>query len=76
MSIADSTTRATRGPAGNSDSLVQTALDNAKDGVARAEQVLQEKSGQATAAIGDHPWKALAIAGSIGIVVGLLLNRR
>lgn len=24
----------------------------------------------------DHPWKAIATAGAIGVVVGLLLNRR
>jgi len=75
MSIAN-TAAHSRAPSGNSESVVQTALEQAKTGV----QVLEDKAYQATEQseryIGDHPWTALAVAGSIGVVVGLLLNRR
>ncbi len=78
MNIADSTAPQ-RGAAGNSDSAVQAAIDHAKGRVVQAGQALQEKADQAATVteryVGAHPWTSLAIAGSIGVVVGLLLNR-
>lgn len=65
---------------GTTDSALQTALAQAKGQLSEAEKVLQEKAEYAVAAterrVGRHPWTSIAVAGSIGIVVGLLLKRR
>lgn len=64
----------------NVGSVLQVALDEAKGQLSQAEKAVREKSGYAVAEtekyVGGHPWTALAVAGSIGIVIGLLLTRR
>ncbi len=62
------------------DSVLQTALDQAKGKISQAEKVMQERAGYAADEtrhyVKHHPWTALAVAGSIGVVLGLLLTRR
>lgn len=69
-----------RVPAKGADSSWENALDQAKNRIGHAEQVVQEKTGEAVVTteryVGSHPWKALAVAGSIGFVVGLLFVSR
>lgn len=64
----------------DADSALQIALERVKAQLSEAENMLQEKAGHAVAARGRqvsrHPWASLAVAGSIGIAVGLLLKRR
>lgn len=64
----------------DADSTLQIALEQAKGRLSEAEKALQEKAEYAVSAtgrqVGRHPWTALAVAGSIGIAVGLLLTRR
>jgi ElaB/YqjD/DUF883 family membrane-anchored ribosome-binding protein len=65
---------------GEADSVLQTALDQAKGKISQVEKVMQEQAEYAADETGRyvkrHPWTALAVAGSIGVVVGLLLTRR
>lgn len=65
---------------GDPESVLQGALDQAKGQLSQAEKAIQEKAEYATAAteryVNGHPWTSLAVAGSIGVVIGLLLTRR
>lgn len=65
---------------GDTESVLQGALDQAKGQLTQVEKTIQEKAEYATAAteryVGGHPWTSLAVAGSIGVVIGLLLTRR
>jgi ElaB/YqjD/DUF883 family membrane-anchored ribosome-binding protein len=58
---------------------LQTNLDQAKVVLADARSILREKTHHAAVATEEYvitnPWKAIAIAGSVGLIVGLLLRR-
>ncbi|MBN9095518.1 MULTISPECIES: DUF883 family protein [Pandoraea] len=55
-------------------------LKQAKEKASDVQVVVVEKSKQAARAtddyVHDHPWQAVGIAAGIGVVIGLLLNRR
>ena len=55
-------------------------LEIARGTLADAQGIARDKAGQAAAAtekyVADNPWKAVAIVGSIGVIVGMLVNRR
>lgn len=57
-----------------------TLLKQAKDKASDVQVVVVEKSKQAARAtddyVHDHPWQAVGIAAGIGVVIGLLLNRK
>ncbi len=59
---------------------VHGALEQAKQHYAQAEAAVKEKTQNAAMAteryIDMHPWTSLAVAGSIGMVIGILLRRR
>jgi ElaB/YqjD/DUF883 family membrane-anchored ribosome-binding protein len=59
---------------------IQESLRVAKDKLARAEEVMLDKTKAAARAtddyVHDHPWSAVGIAGAIGLVVGMLISRR
>ena len=58
----------------------QRSLEDAKVRMSSAQSVISEKAGEATAVteryVSENPWKALAIVGSIGVILGLLMSRR
>lgn len=70
----------TRSSAGTDETPVQRALGQAKEQYAQAEEAVKEKAENVAIAteryVGGHPWTSLAVAGSIGMVIGLLLTRR
>ncbi len=55
-------------------------LEAAKGTLADAQTMVSEKAGQAAAVteqyVVDHPWKAVAIVGSVGVIIGMLVSRR
>ncbi|PSB91804.1 DUF883 family protein [Candidatus Pandoraea novymonadis] len=55
-------------------------LKQAKEKASDAQVVVVERSKQAARVtddyVHDHPWKAVGIATGIGLVIGLLLNRK
>ena len=55
-------------------------LEVAKGTLADAQSVASEKAKQAAAVtekyVTEHPWKALAIVGSVGVIIGMLVHRR
>ena len=55
-------------------------LEIARGTLADAQGIARDKAGHAAAAtekyVADHPWKAVAIVGSIGVIVGMLVSRR
>ncbi|MGC7405786.1 DUF883 family protein [Pandoraea pneumonica] len=55
-------------------------LKQAKEKASDVQVVVVEKSKQAARVtddyVHDHPWQAVGIAAGIGVVVGLLLNRK
>ncbi|WP_150739429.1 DUF883 family protein [Pandoraea anapnoica] len=57
-----------------------TLLKQAKEKASDVQVVVVEKSKQAARAtddyVHDHPWQAVGIAAGIGVVIGLLLNRK
>lgn len=57
-----------------------TLLKQAKEKASDVQVVVVEKSKQAARAtddyVHDHPWQAVGIAAGVGVVIGLLLNRR
>ncbi|WP_150696977.1 DUF883 family protein [Pandoraea terrae] len=57
-----------------------TLLKQAKEKASDVQVVVVEKSKQAARVtddyVHDHPWQAVGIAAGVGVVVGLLLNRR
>jgi ElaB/YqjD/DUF883 family membrane-anchored ribosome-binding protein len=59
---------------------IQESLRVAKDKLARAEEVMLDKTKAAARAtddyVHDHPWSAVGIAGAIGLVIGMLISRR
>ncbi|MFK0380024.1 YqjD family protein [Pandoraea sp. NPDC090278] len=57
-----------------------TLLKQAKEKASDVQVVVVEKSKMAARAtddyVHDHPWQAVGIAAGIGVVIGLLLNRK
>ena len=57
-----------------------TRLKQAKDKAADVQVVVVEKGKKAACATDDyvheHPWTAVGVAAGIGVLVGLLINRR
>lgn len=58
---------------------LRRSMDEARVKASNAQSVITERANQATAAtreyVTDNPWKSLAVAATVGIVLGLLLNR-
>ena len=61
-------------------SRVRESLAEAKVKLAAAEEVAVERAREAAKVtdefVHDHPWKAIALATSVGLIVGLLIARR
>ncbi|MCX7141659.1 MAG: DUF883 family protein [Proteobacteria bacterium] len=59
---------------------IQESLRVAKDKLARAEEVVVDKTKAAARAtddyVHDHPWGAVGIAAAVGLVIGMLISRR
>ncbi|MDP1952816.1 MAG: DUF883 family protein [Betaproteobacteria bacterium] len=59
---------------------IQESLRVAKDKLARAEEVVVDKTKAAARAtddyVHDHPWGAVGIAAAVGLVMGMLISRR
>jgi ElaB/YqjD/DUF883 family membrane-anchored ribosome-binding protein len=55
-------------------------LETAKGTLADAQTIARDKAEHAAAAtekyVAENPWKAVAIVGSIGVIVGMLVSRR
>ncbi len=55
-------------------------LESAKGKLADAQSAASEKAEQAAAVtekyVTENPWKALAIVGSVGVIIGMLVHRR
>jgi ElaB/YqjD/DUF883 family membrane-anchored ribosome-binding protein len=58
----------------------QSAISKAKIKLSDAEQRAVEQAKTAAKAtdnwVHDHPWSAVGIAGTIGVLLGLMINRR
>ena len=59
---------------------IQESLRLAKDKLARAEEVMVDRTKAAARAtddyVHDHPWGAVGIAAAVGLVMGMLISRR
>lgn len=59
---------------------IQESMRVAKDKLARAEEVMVDKTKAAARAtddyVHDHPWGAVGIAAAVGLVLGMLISRR
>jgi ElaB/YqjD/DUF883 family membrane-anchored ribosome-binding protein len=59
---------------------IQASLASAKIKLTDAERALLEKTKEAAKAtdefVHEHPWKAVGIAAGVGLLLGILLNRR
>ena len=59
---------------------IQESLRVAKDKLARAEEVMVDKTKAAARVtddyVHDHPWGAVGIAAAVGLVMGRLISRR
>ena len=59
---------------------IQESMRVAKDKLARAEEVMVDKTKAAARAtddyVHDHPWGAVGIAAAVGLVIGMLISRR
>jgi len=59
---------------------IQESLRVAKDKLARAEDVMVDRTKAAARAtddyVHDHPWGAVGIAAAVGLVLGMLISRR
>lgn len=84
ISDAEELLRATAGQMGEKAVVarerIQESLRVAKDKLARAEEVMVDKTKAAARAtddyVHDHPWGAVGIAAAVGLVVGMLISRR
>jgi ElaB/YqjD/DUF883 family membrane-anchored ribosome-binding protein len=84
ISDAEDLLRATASQAGEKVSAarekIQDSLHQAKVKLAEVEDVLIDKGKQAARAtdeyVHDHPWKAVGIAAGVGLILGMLINRR
>lgn len=76
--------RATAGQAGEKASELRSRLQQrliaAKDSLADAQIMVSDRAKQIGRAaddyVHDNPWRSVAVAASLGIVVGLLIGRR
>ena len=59
---------------------IQESLRIAKDKLARAEEIMVDRTKAAARAtddyVHDHPWGAVGIAAAVGLVMGMLISRR
>ena len=59
---------------------IQESLRVAKDKLARAEEVMVDRTKAAARLtddyVHDHPWSAVGIAAAVGLVLGMLISRR
>ncbi|MHB8668196.1 MAG: DUF883 family protein [Burkholderiales bacterium] len=59
---------------------IQESLRVAKDKLARAEDVMVDRTKAAARAtddyVHDHPWGAVGIGAAVGLVLGMLISRR
>ena len=59
---------------------IQASLASAKIKLTDAERALLEKTKEAAKAtdefVHEHPWKAVGIAAGVGLLLGILINRR
>ena len=59
---------------------IQESLRVAQDKLARAEEVVIDRTKAAARAtdeyVHDHPWGAVGIAAAVGLVIGMLISRR
>ena len=84
VSDAEELLRATAGQMGEKAVVarerIQESLRVAKDKLARAEEVMVDKTKAAARAtddyVHDHPWGAVGIAAAVGLVIGMLISRR
>jgi ElaB/YqjD/DUF883 family membrane-anchored ribosome-binding protein len=84
ISDAEELLRATAGQMGEKAVVarerIQESLRVAKDKLARAEEVMVDKTKAAARAtddyVHDHPWGAVGIAAAVGLVIGMLISRR
>lgn len=84
ISDAEEILRATAGAAGDKVAemreKIEVRLRDAKERLADAEAALVDKAKAAAAAtddfVHDHPWKAVGIAGVVGLALGVLIGRR
>lgn len=81
---AEEILRATAGAAGEKVGELRTKIEarlrDAKERLADAEAIIVDKA-KATARatddfVHDHPWKAVGIAASLGLALGVLIGRR
>ena len=58
---------------------IQESLRVAKDKLARAEELMIDRTKAAARAtddyVHDHPWGAVGIAAAVGLVIGILISR-
>lgn len=81
---AEELLRATAGQAGEKVNAarerIQESLRAARERLATAEAALVERTRQAARAtdeyVHENPWKAIGIAASVGVIVGMLIARR
>ena len=81
---AEELLRATAGQMGEKAVLarerIQETLRVTKDKLARAEEVVVDRTKAAARAtddyVHDHPWGAVGIAAAVGLVIGMLISRR
>ena len=84
ISDAEELLRATAGQMGEKAVVarerIQESMRVAKDKLARAEEVMVDKTKAAARAtddyVHDHPWGAVGIAAAVGLVMGMLISRR
>jgi ElaB/YqjD/DUF883 family membrane-anchored ribosome-binding protein len=84
ISDAEELLRATAGQMGEKAVVarerIQESLRVAKDKLARAEEVVVDKTKAAARVtddyVHDHPWGAVGIAAAVGLVIGMLISRR
>ena len=81
---AEELLKATASAAGDRVSAARTRMEDslrtARVKLAEAQEVVVDKAKAAARAtddyVHDHPWQAIGIAAAVGVVVGLLMNRR
>jgi ElaB/YqjD/DUF883 family membrane-anchored ribosome-binding protein len=80
MCDAEDLLKATAGPAGEKISEVRTRLAGALESARATSAHLQDKTVQAAKAtdrvIREHPYESIGIAFGVGLLVGVLMNRK
>jgi len=59
---------------------LQEQMHRAKDRLADTKEIVVDKTKEAAKAtdeyVHDNPWRAVAIAGGVGLIIGMLIGRR